>query len=104
MESILGPLGTAGHSWHIVPVPGDYEAGEFSGMDGFGRGIQSTRRKPAPMPLCPPQIPLARTGREPGRRGGKPATISNEIFTVQYIISYISASEHTVFIQLSDLL
>jgi hypothetical protein len=32
----------------------------------IGRGNRSTRRKPAPAPLCPPQIP--------GRRGGKPAT------------------------------
>jgi hypothetical protein len=24
----------------------------------IGRGIRSTRRKPAPAPLCPPQIPL----------------------------------------------
>jgi hypothetical protein len=38
------------------------------GMNGFGKGNRSTRRKPALTPLCPPQIPLA------GRRGGKPAT------------------------------
>jgi hypothetical protein len=30
-----------------------------------GWGNRSTRRKPAPMPLCPPQIPLARPGHEP---------------------------------------
>jgi hypothetical protein len=24
---------------------------------GIGRGNRSTRRKPAPVPLCPPQIP-----------------------------------------------
>jgi hypothetical protein len=40
--------------------------GEVGGMNGFGRGNRSTRRKPAPTPLCPPQIPLARPGREPG--------------------------------------
>jgi hypothetical protein len=51
-----------GHSWPIVPAPSDYE----DGMNGFGRGHGSTRRKPAPTPLCPPQIPLARPGREPG--------------------------------------
>jgi hypothetical protein len=32
----------------------------------IGRGNRSTRRKPAPAPLSPPQIPLARTGLEPG--------------------------------------
>jgi hypothetical protein len=27
----------------------------------IGRGNRSTRRKPAPAPLCPPQIPLDQT-------------------------------------------
>jgi hypothetical protein len=27
----------------------------------IGRGNQSSRRKPAPGPLCPPQIPLNQT-------------------------------------------
>jgi hypothetical protein len=40
--------------------------GEVGGMNGFGRGNRSTRRKPVPTPLCPPQIPLARPRREPG--------------------------------------
>jgi hypothetical protein len=52
----LGPLGTAATDWPTVPVPGDYD-GEFGGMK-IGRGNRSTRRKPAPAPLCPPQIPL----------------------------------------------
>jgi hypothetical protein len=30
--------------------------------------------KPVPVPLCPPQIPLDCPGREPGRRGERPAT------------------------------
>jgi hypothetical protein len=38
-----------------VPAPGDYDGGEIGGMTG--RGIRSTRRKPAPVPLCPPQTP-----------------------------------------------
>jgi hypothetical protein len=33
--------------------------GEFGGMNG--RGNRSTRRKPTPAPLCPPQIPLDQT-------------------------------------------
>jgi hypothetical protein len=55
-----------GHSWSIVPGPGDCEDGEVGGMNGFGRGNRSTRRKPAPTPHCPPRNPLARPGREPG--------------------------------------
>jgi hypothetical protein len=41
----------------VVPAPGDYDDREIGGM--IGRGIRSTRRKPAPMPLSPPQIPHA---------------------------------------------
>jgi hypothetical protein len=61
-----------GHQWPIVPAPGDYDDGEFGGM--FGRGNRSTRRKPAPVPLCPPQNPHDCPDANPGRRGGKPAT------------------------------
>jgi apolipoprotein N-acyltransferase len=44
----------------MVPVPGDYDDGEIGGMNG--RGNQSTRRKPAPVPPCPLQTPhVART-------------------------------------------
>jgi hypothetical protein len=46
----LGPLGTAAY----------YDDGEFVGMK-IGGGNQSTRRKPAPAPLCPPEIPLDQT-------------------------------------------
>jgi hypothetical protein len=50
----------------LLTVPGDCDdVGELGGMNGFGRGNRSTRRKPAPTPLCPPQIPLARHGRDP---------------------------------------
>jgi hypothetical protein len=38
----------------------DCEDGEFGGMKN-GRGNRSTRRKPAPEPLCPPQIPFDQT-------------------------------------------
>jgi hypothetical protein len=53
----MGPLGTAATNRPIVPAPGDYDDGEIGGM--IGKGNQSTRRKPAPVPLCPPQIPHA---------------------------------------------
>jgi hypothetical protein len=39
-----------------------------------GKGNRSTRRKPAPVPLCPPQTPHACPDANSGRRGGKPAT------------------------------
>jgi hypothetical protein len=54
----LGPLGTSTTNWPTVPAPGDYEDGEFGGMM-IGRGNRSIRRKPAPVPLCPPQTPHA---------------------------------------------
>jgi hypothetical protein len=56
----FGPLGTAATSRPIVPVPGDYdvECGAIGGMR-IGRGDRSTRIKPAPVPLCPPQTPHA---------------------------------------------
>jgi hypothetical protein len=50
----LGPLGTAATNRPIVSAPGDYDDGEIGGMM-IGRGNRSTRRKPAPVPLCPPQ-------------------------------------------------
>jgi hypothetical protein len=49
-----------------VSALGDCDDGEDGGMNGFGRGNRSTRRKPTPTPCCPAQIPLARPGREPG--------------------------------------
>jgi hypothetical protein len=53
----LGPLGTAATNRPIVPAPAEYDDGEIGGM--IGRGNRSTRRKPAPVPLCPPQTPHA---------------------------------------------
>jgi hypothetical protein len=64
----LGSLGTAATNSPIVLVPGDYYDGEIGGI--IGRGNRSTRRKPAPVPLCPPQTPNAL----PGRGSEKPAT------------------------------
>jgi hypothetical protein len=62
----FGALGTTATYRPIVPAPGDYD-GEIGGM--ISGGNRSTRRKPAPMPLCPPQTPYA----NPDRSGGKPA-------------------------------
>jgi hypothetical protein len=55
----LGPLGTAATNRHIVPALGDYDDAEIGMID---RGNCSTRRKPPPVPLYPPQAPhTART-------------------------------------------
>jgi hypothetical protein len=56
----LVSLGTAATDWPTVPAPGDYDDGEFVEMK-IGRGNRSTRRKPAPAPLFPPQIPIDQT-------------------------------------------
>jgi hypothetical protein len=67
-----------GHFWAYctyctLMIDDDGECGAVGGMR-ICRENRSTRRKPAPVPLCPPQIPHAWPGIEPGRRGGKPAT------------------------------
>jgi hypothetical protein len=69
----LGPLGTAATNRPIVPAPGDYDDGAIGGM--IGRGNRSTRRKPAPMPLCPPQTPhAARTRTQAAAMGSQRLT------------------------------
>jgi hypothetical protein len=47
-----------GHLLSYCACPGDCEDGELFGGMKIGRGNRSTRRKPAPAPLCPPQIPM----------------------------------------------
>jgi hypothetical protein len=61
----LGPLGTTATNAPIMPAPGDYDDGEIGGMM-IGKGNGSTRRKPIPVPLCPPQTSHAVPRREPG--------------------------------------
>jgi hypothetical protein len=61
----LGPLGTAATNRPIVLTPGDYDDGEIGGMM-IVRGNRSARRKPAPVPLRPPQTPHI-LPREPRR-------------------------------------
>jgi hypothetical protein len=55
--SPIGSTRHCGHQWPIVSAPGDYDDREIGGM--IGRGNRSTRRKPEPVPLCPPQTPHA---------------------------------------------
>jgi hypothetical protein len=65
----LGQLGTAATNRPIVPAPGDCDDGEIGGM--IGRGNRSTRRKPAPLSLCPPETPRACSDAKPGHRGSQ---------------------------------
>jgi hypothetical protein len=53
-----GTLGTAATTGLLYQprMIGDGDCGEVGGMK-IGRGNRSTRRKPAPAPLCPPQNP-----------------------------------------------
>jgi hypothetical protein len=60
----LGPFGTSANNWPDLVAPGDYEDRVYGGKM-IGRGNQSTRRKPTPVPLCPQQIPHGPTGCEP---------------------------------------
>jgi hypothetical protein len=72
----LSPLGTA-VTIGLLYQPQMIDDGDCGAVGGMkiARGNRSTQRKPAPVPLCPPQIPHKQTpGSNPGRRGGKPAT------------------------------
>jgi hypothetical protein len=55
--SPIGSTRYCGHQWPTVPALGDHDDGETGGM--IGRGNWSNRRKPGPVPLCPPQTPHA---------------------------------------------
>jgi hypothetical protein len=68
----LSPLGTSATVGLLYQPRMIDDYGAVGGMR-IGRGNQSTRRKPAPVTLCPPQI-LHDLGSNPGHRGGKPAT------------------------------
>jgi hypothetical protein len=46
-----------GHLMAYCVTPGDYDNGDIGGM--IGSGSRRTRRKPASVPLCPPQTPRA---------------------------------------------
>jgi hypothetical protein len=54
----LSPLGTAATAGLLYQpqMIDDGDCGAIGGMK-IGRGTRSTRRKSAPVPLCPPQIP-----------------------------------------------
>jgi hypothetical protein len=53
----FGLLGTTATNMPIVRALADYDDGEIGEM--IGRGNRNTRRKPAPVLLCPPENPHA---------------------------------------------
>jgi hypothetical protein len=69
----LDPLGTVATNRPIVPAPGDYDEGEIGGM--ICRGNRCTGRNPAPVPLCPTQIPHA------ARKRTRAATVESQRLT-----------------------
>jgi hypothetical protein len=62
-----------------VPAPSDYDDGEIGGM--IGRGNRSTRRKPAPVPLCPPQTPHAARTRTRAAAVGSQRLTASELLS-----------------------
>jgi hypothetical protein len=69
----LGTVATSGLLYKHQMIDED-DCGAIGGMK-TDRENRSTRRKPAPAALCPPQIAHDQTrAPTPGRRGGKPAT------------------------------
>jgi hypothetical protein len=58
-QSPLGTTATTGLLYQPQMID-DGDCGAIGGMK-IGRGNRSTRRKPAPVPLCPPQIPHDQT-------------------------------------------
>jgi hypothetical protein len=62
----VSPLGTVAATglFYQPRMIDDGDCGAFGGMK-YGRGNRSTRRKPAPAPLCPPQIPHDQTRVRP---------------------------------------
>jgi hypothetical protein len=59
-----------------------------------GRGNRSTRRKPTPAPLCPPQNPIWQTwSRTPDRSGGKLSqSLSQSLFLLPVLYSSFSCT------------
>jgi hypothetical protein len=53
--SLLGTAATTGLLYQPQMID-DGDCGAIGGMK-IGKGNRSTRRKPSPAPLCPPQIP-----------------------------------------------
>jgi hypothetical protein len=81
-----------------MPAPGYYDDGEIGGI--IGRETRSTRRKPAPVPDCPPQTPhdawtrtrAAAVGSQRLRHGLKWYTYSLDFYSGYIHEQYIKFS------------
>jgi hypothetical protein len=73
-----------------VSAPGDYDNGEIGGM--IGRGNRSTRREPAPVPLCPPQTPHA------ARTRTRAAAVGSQRLTAELRTASINHYVHSVLV------
>jgi hypothetical protein len=65
VESKLGPLATSATEWPIVPVPGDYDNGEFGGKK-IGRGTEVLGENRPQRHFVHHKSHFARPGFEPG--------------------------------------
>jgi hypothetical protein len=77
-----------------VSAPGDYDNGEIGGM--IGRGNRSTRRKPSPVPLCPPQTPhAARTRTRAAALGSQRLTAELRHGHADHLLSSFAGVKYT---------
>jgi hypothetical protein len=96
----LSPLGTSA-TVGLLYQPRMIDNDDYGAVGGMrdGRGNRSTRRKPAPVPLCPPQIPHD-LGSNPGRLGGKTAT--NRLSYGTALASWLIKALPSSFLRLSQ--
>jgi hypothetical protein len=82
----LSPLGTAATTGLLYQpqMIDDGDCGAIGGMK-IGRGNRSTERKPAPVPLCPQQIPhdLTRAQTQDAAVGSQRLTASAMARSIQ---------------------
>jgi hypothetical protein len=78
----LSPLGTSAASGLLYKpqMINEGDCGATGGMK-IGRENRSTRRKPAPAPLCPPQIP-----RDQTRARTRAAAVRSQRLTAQFAL------------------
>jgi hypothetical protein len=89
---ILGPLGTSA-TVGLLYQPRMIDDDNYGAVGGMriGRGNRSTRRKPAPVPLCPPQIPHHLIW---DRTRGKPATNHLSYGTASNAVTMVTNIKH----------
>jgi hypothetical protein len=92
----LSPLATAATTG-VLYKPQMIDEGDCGAIGGIkiGRGNRSTRRKPAPAPRYPPQIP--EPGSNQGRRGEKPAINSSSGNTVDISVRCLVRTSSVMF-------